>query len=102
MRDRCIHPTTIPRRDRAPKCGAAALIDEANDGVAIDGRGHGLPKFHIAKPFLFSREIRGRLFAEVVQVEEEEIVFETWAGVGHGVAALLAGENGKILCARGG
>ena len=95
MRDRRIHPTTISWRDRAPERGAAALIDEANDGIAIDGGRDGLAKSHVAKPFLFSREIGGGFFAEVVQVEEEEVVFEAGAGIGHRVAALLASRGQK-------
>src|ERR1700684_3530811 len=97
MRDGGVHPAAISGRDRAPKRGAAALIDEADDGIAIDGCGYGLAKFHVAKPFLFASLIGRGFFAEVIQVEEEEVIFEARAGIGHGVAALLASEDGEIL-----
>ena len=79
--------------DLAPKRRAPSLIDEANNGIAIDGGGYGLAKFHVAKPFLLSREVGGGPFSEVVQVEEKEIVFEAGAGIGHGVVALLTRED---------
>src|SRR5579864_2787014 len=102
MCDRRIQPAAIPRRNRTPKSGAPALVDEANNGVAIDGGGHRLSEFHVAEPFLFSRETRRRLFAEVVQVEEEKVIFEAGASVGHGVRALLASEYREIFCAKAG
>src|SRR5580658_635418 len=102
MWDGRVDPAAIAGRDRAPERGAAALIDEANDGVAIDGRRDGLAKFHIATPFLFAGEVRGGSFAEVVQVEEEEVVFETRTGIGHGVATLLARKDGEVFRAQAG
>src|SRR5271169_672940 len=97
MSDGGIRPTAVSLRDRAPKCRAASSIDKANDSITIDGGGYGLAKFHIAKPFLFLREVGGGFFAEIVQVEEDEVVFEAGAGIGHGVAALLASEDGEIF-----
>jgi len=78
------------------------LIDEANDGFAIDGGGDGLAKSYVAKPFLFSGEIGGRFFAEVVEVEEEEVVFEAGACIGHRVAARLATEDREVFGAEAG
>src|SRR5271156_2510281 len=100
MWDRSVDPAAVSGCDRPPERGAAALIDEADDGVAIDRCGDGLTKFHIAKPFLFARPIGRGFFAEVIQVEEEKVVFETWTGIGHGVASLLASEGGEIFRAK--
>src|SRR4029077_2769145 len=85
-----------------PKRGAAPLINKANDGIAIDGSGNGLTKFYFAKPFLLGRHFRGGFFSKIVQIEKEKVEFETRASIGHGVAALLPGEDRKIIRTKAG
>ena len=51
----------------------------------------------ILEPGLPAGNLDRPLGAEVIQVEEEEVVFEAGAGVGHGVVVRLAGEDGEIV-----
>src|SRR5262249_18226323 len=71
-----IDPQLVSRRDLVPERSRAALIHQTNDGFAIDGRGDGLPKFIPAEPYLFAPDLRQLFCAQVVEIEEEEVVFE--------------------------
>src|SRR5437899_66388 len=92
-----VAPTFVAGGDQTPYRGAATLIDEADDGLAISGGGNCLAKLYFTEPFLFAMQIGGGFLAEVTQVEEEKIVFETRPGVGDFVPILLAGEHGKVF-----
>src|SRR5882724_8108397 len=95
-----IAPALVARSYQAPNGGAAALVDQANDGFAIGGGGNGLAKFHFAEPFLFALDFRRSFFAEVIQIEKKKIVFEAGASVGDRVAILLAREHRKVFGAQ--
>ena len=99
MRKCGIEPTAITRSDGTPKRSAAALIDEVDDCVAVYGGGNGLAKLRVVKPLLLAEETWGdfRVSTEVVEIEEEKVVFETGAGVRHREVALLTTENGEIF-----
>lgn len=97
MRNGVVDPTMIAGSDRPPKRSAMALIDEAYDGVAVNGGGNGLAEFDEAKPGLITSDFGGGIRTKDIEIEEEEIEFEAGTGVSHGEAALLTSEGGEII-----
>src|SRR5487761_1220965 len=76
MRKRPIDPQLVPRRHLAPERRGTAVIYEPNDALAVDGGRHGLAETYVAKPGLLLRDLRQILRGQIVQVEEQEVVFE--------------------------
>ncbi len=76
MRDGCVDPEFIARPDIAPQGCSARPIDQAHDGLAIHCCRDRLTKFQVAKPGLFAGNFVEFLAAEVVQIEQQEVIFE--------------------------
>src|SRR5882724_7592566 len=97
MSHRRVDPAAVSGCNGSPEWRATSLVHQADDRVAIDGCGYGLAEFNFAEPFLPSGYIRRNFVAKIIQVEKEEIVFETRTGVRHRIAALLASQDREIL-----
>src|ERR1700675_3166231 len=98
-RKRVVHPQLVSGCDLTPQRSCAAVVHEANDSGAIHGGGNGLAEANVLKPELFPGNFRQAFGSEIVQIEEEKIVFETGAEIMEAIAfcRLLFFEDGKIL-----
>src|ERR1019366_153262 len=85
-----IDPGLVARRYGTPQRYGAAEVNQADDGVAVDGGGHGLPEALAAQEGQVGGDLRRRSSGQVSQIEEQKVVFQAAAGAGQFVAASLA------------
>ena len=76
-----VEPQFISRRYLIPDRRGAPAINQAHDSFAINCRRNGLPEAQILKPGLFPGDFRQNLSHQIVQIEEQEIVFEARAQI---------------------
>src|SRR5580658_901618 len=88
MCDVFVQPQFISGRYLIPDWRRAAAIDQAYDSFAVNCRGNGLAEAQILKPGLLLDNFRRDIRARVVQVEEQEIVFEACAQIVEVIALL--------------
>ena len=81
MRDILIDPEFVSGTNVSPQSGAARSEDKTHDRVTIEGGRNCLAEFQIAKPDLLAGNLAEFFPAQVVQVEHQEVVFETWSHV---------------------
>src|SRR5690242_1755646 len=77
MRNCLIHPKLVARPDVAPKCCASGAVDQPHDRIAINRSRHRLTKLEISKPSLLARDSVQLFCAEIVEIENQEVVFQT-------------------------
>ena len=85
-----IDPRLVARRYRAGQRHRLAQIDQADDGVAVDGGGNRLPETLAAQEGLVGRDLRRSSGGQVAQIEKQKAVFQAAAGVDQIVTAALA------------
>src|ERR1700686_4733572 len=76
MWDCLVAPALTTGPEIPPQGRAAGSVDQAHDGLAVDRRRDGLTELQIAKPGLLASNFIELLPTEVVQVEQEEVIFQ--------------------------
>src|SRR6202140_3903137 len=76
MRDGLIDPELITGPHIPPQGRAPGSVDQAHDRLAVDRRRDGLTELQIAKPGLLAGNFTELLPTEVVQVEQQEVIFQ--------------------------
>src|SRR6266481_2492543 len=76
MRDGLIDPELVAGPNIAPQSRAAGSVDQAHNGLTVDRCGDGLTKLQIAKPSLLAGNFVELLPLKVVQIEQQEVVFQ--------------------------
>src|SRR5258708_40112741 len=76
MRDSLIDPEPVTGPHITPQSRAPRYIDQAHDGFAVDRCRNRLTEFQISKPRLLTGNFVELLPTEVVQVEQQGVVFQ--------------------------
>src|SRR4029077_18064849 len=99
MGNRLVDPKLVARTYVAPKRRASRTIYKAHYRIAVNGRRYGLAKLQVPKPGLFTRDGVQFLRAQIVEVEDQEVVFQAGAEV-HQLRAgtrALSCQQGEVL-----
>src|SRR5262249_2246213 len=99
MRNRLVNPHPVAGSNISPEWCAARSKDKLHDRIAINPRRHCLPKLHVLEPCLLACNGIQLLARQIVQVEQEEVVFKTRAEIRdlRSSLRLLFREQGEIL-----
>src|SRR5258708_8245986 len=76
MRDGLIDPEPVTGPHITPQSRAPRPIDQAHNGLAIDRCRDSLTEFQITKPSLLAGNFAELLPIEIVQVKQQEVVFQ--------------------------
>ena len=87
MRKGLVHPQLVARPHVAPQRCSSRAIDQADDGVTVSRRRNRLPAFQLTEPQLFFGNIIQLLRSQVIQVENQKVVFQTGPEIGELPAA---------------
>src|SRR5919108_1007330 len=81
MRDRPVDPKLVSRTYIAPECSAPGAVHQPHDRVAVDSRRYRLSKLQISEPCLLARNRIQLLRAQIVEIEDQEVIFQAGAEI---------------------
>ncbi len=71
-------------------------VDQAHDGIAIDGERDGLAEAEAAQKRLMGGGLGKRCGGNFVEIEQQEVVFQARANVLHHIAAAVFFQDGEV------
>src|SRR5215470_823318 len=89
MGDCRVHPQFVSGSYLRPDRRCLAMVNQPDDGLAIDGQRDGLPERLAAKPFLRSADSWQIFSAQIVEVKKQEIVFKPGPQVEKAISPVL-------------